>query len=90
MFSWSSLPLVNSLGCWFGEPVTAAIINMDVGILWFPCDLLHVAPMMMWVLNGAIFNLPVFPNKWTGLSMPVKVPSEADYWVLLPFNTGIR
>uniref|UniRef100_A0A2K2A9I6 PRMT5 arginine-N-methyltransferase domain-containing protein n=1 Tax=Populus trichocarpa TaxID=3694 RepID=A0A2K2A9I6_POPTR len=24
-----SLPLVNSLGCWFGEPVTAAIINMD-------------------------------------------------------------
>jgi hypothetical protein len=46
--------------------------------------------MMMWVLNGVIFNLPVFPNKWTGLSMPVKVPSEADYWVLLPFNTGIR
>ncbi|KAL9400588.1 hypothetical protein Peur_009549 [Populus x canadensis] len=86
----SSLPSVNSLGRWFGEPVTAAIINMDVSIFWFPCDLLHAAPMMMWVLKGAIFNLPVFPNKWTGLSMPVKVPSEADYWVLLPFNTGLR
>ncbi|KAG6783509.1 hypothetical protein POTOM_012958 [Populus tomentosa] len=83
----SSLPSVNSLGCWFGEPVTAAIINMDVSIFWFPCDLLHAAPMMMRVLNGAIFNLPVFPSKWTGLSMPVKVPSKADYWVLLPFNT---
>jgi hypothetical protein len=45
---------------------------------------------MMWVLNGAIFNLPVFPNKWMELSMPVKVPSEANYWVLLPFSTGIR
>jgi hypothetical protein len=81
---------VNSFGRWFGEPVTAAIINMDVSIFWFPCDLLHAAPMMMWVLNGVAFNLPVFPNKWMGLSMPVKVPSEADYWVLLAFSTGIR
>ncbi|PPR98342.1 hypothetical protein GOBAR_AA22328 [Gossypium barbadense] len=65
----STLPSVNSIGRWFGEPVRVAIVHTDI-TRCFPGFLMY-------------YSLPVFPDKCTRLPMPVKEPSEANYWMVL-------
>jgi len=78
-FIRSTLPSINSLGRWFGEPVRAAILQTNVIIHFI--DLTNSCWYAVEMKIAYSGHHTGFSNKWKRISLFVKAASEAANWI---------